>query len=62
LNGWIEMGMVKYPDQSLTAPKIVLVIMIKTMTDILLKTRLPRARLQKVVGCQNLKWNDIENE
>jgi len=36
--------------------------MIKTMTDILLKKRLPRVRLQEVVGRQDLKWKDIENE
>jgi hypothetical protein len=36
--------------------------MIKTMTDILLKTRLPKARLQEVAGRQDLKCKDIENE
>ena len=62
LNAWIEMGMVRYPDQSLTAPKIVLIIMTKTMTDILLKTRLPKARLQEVAGRQDREGEDIEKE
>ena len=62
LNGWIEMGMVRYPDQSLTAPKIVLIIMIKKMTDILLKTRLPKARLQEAAGRQDREGKDIEKE
>ncbi len=62
LNGWMEMGMVEYPDQSLTAQKIVLIFMIETMTDILLKTRLPRALLREDTDPQNLECKDIENE
>jgi len=62
LNGWIEMGTAKYPGQSLTDPKIVLVFMTKTMTDIFLKTRPRKDRLQEVAGHQDLKYKDIENE
>ncbi len=62
LNGWIEMGMAKYPDQSLMAQKIVSIIMIETMTDTLLKTRLPKARLRGEAGRQDLKCKYIENE
>jgi hypothetical protein len=62
LNGWIEMGTAKYPGQSLTDPKIVSVFMTKTMTDIFLKTRPRKDRLQEVAGRQDLKYNDIENE
>ncbi len=62
LSGWIEMGTAKYPGQSLMAPKIVSVFMTKTMTDIFLKTRPRKDRLQEVAGRQDLKYKDIENE
>jgi hypothetical protein len=61
LNGLIEMVIVKYPDQSLTVQKIVLIIVIKTIKEILLKTRLPKVRLQGVRICQDLKFKNIEN-
>jgi len=56
------MGMGKFPEWSLTAQNIVLIIMTKTKTDILPMMRPQKVPLREMAGQNDLKSKDIESE